>query len=290
MTLPSNVPGSNNTPAHYKTHLPTQVEIVGEWEVALLEVHYFHDWCNFEPTAAVFIVKEDEPPQNDEPMQSDGAQIPDPVAKPQISAEMIEQVWLKLLWDRMTPILPRVPQSYTNLVYADLPEWILFETAEAGKYIVQLENEKQFHFTYEPNYKEGNAKMPRDLSNIRFVESLVLDMEIWLKRIDGSSGEDMSDIETEVAKRLISHEYFIEMTSTDPVSSTIVYQRRADDVELKLLMAGPGETEEQHAARLVEKQAIVEQVWMKLLWDRLPTEVKEIVANGLEATLYNAAE
>jgi len=167
MTLPSNVPGPNNTPAHYKTHLPTQVENVGEWEVALLEVHYFHDWCNFEPTAAVFIVKEDEPMQNDEPMQSDEAQIPNP-----LSAELIEQVWLKLLWDRLTPILPRVPQSYTNLVYADLPEWILFQTPEPGKYIVQLEDEKQYHFTYEPNYKEGNARMPRDLSNIKFDDKL----------------------------------------------------------------------------------------------------------------------
>ena len=55
MTLPSNVPGpTKNTPAEYTTVLPTPIQFTGEWEVALIESHYFNDWRNFNETTFLF--------------------------------------------------------------------------------------------------------------------------------------------------------------------------------------------------------------------------------------------
>ena len=58
ITLPSNVPGSQrNTPADYETTLPTQLVLNGDWEVALLECHYFHDWRNLSGCDLGFFVR-----------------------------------------------------------------------------------------------------------------------------------------------------------------------------------------------------------------------------------------
>ena len=58
ITCPSNVPSSKaNTPADYTTDLPCDIELPGEWEVALIETHYFNDWKNFEDCSLVVIVQ-----------------------------------------------------------------------------------------------------------------------------------------------------------------------------------------------------------------------------------------
>ena len=58
ITLPSNVPGSQrNTPADYETTLPTELVLNGDWEVALLECHYFNDWRNLKGCDLGFFVK-----------------------------------------------------------------------------------------------------------------------------------------------------------------------------------------------------------------------------------------
>ena len=70
ITLPSNVPCAaceKNLPADYETILPTPLVLNGEWEVALLECHYFHDWSNLSSTDLCFLVN-DEQVQNDQPM------------------------------------------------------------------------------------------------------------------------------------------------------------------------------------------------------------------------------
>ena len=70
VTLPSNVPGTasnRNIPADYETLLPTPLELNGEWEVALLECHYFHDWANLSTTELGFLIN-NEPAQSDQPM------------------------------------------------------------------------------------------------------------------------------------------------------------------------------------------------------------------------------
>ena len=57
VTHPSNVPGhTGNTPAEYTTTLSTPLVLSGNWEVALLEAHYFNDWVNFpETNMAIFL-------------------------------------------------------------------------------------------------------------------------------------------------------------------------------------------------------------------------------------------
>ena len=58
ITLPSNVicPGSEtNTPADYETILPTPLALNGDWEVALLECHFFHEWNNFNECELGFV-------------------------------------------------------------------------------------------------------------------------------------------------------------------------------------------------------------------------------------------
>ena len=69
ITLPSNVPGSQrNTPADYETTLPTELVLTGDWEVALLECHYFHDWSNLSKCdLAIYVRESDNTPQNDQP-------------------------------------------------------------------------------------------------------------------------------------------------------------------------------------------------------------------------------
>ena len=58
VTLPSNVPGySANTPSDFTTILPTPLVLSGNWEVALLETHYFNDWVNFPETDMVIFLK-----------------------------------------------------------------------------------------------------------------------------------------------------------------------------------------------------------------------------------------
>ena len=58
VTLPSNVPGfTANTPSDYTTILPTPLVLNGNWEVALLETHYFNDWVNFPDTDMVIFLK-----------------------------------------------------------------------------------------------------------------------------------------------------------------------------------------------------------------------------------------
>ena len=69
ITLPSNVPGSQrNTPADYETTLPTEL-LTGDWEVALLECHYFHDWSNLSKCDLPIYVRESDTntPQNEQP-------------------------------------------------------------------------------------------------------------------------------------------------------------------------------------------------------------------------------
>ena len=49
MTLPSNASMKiypNNTVAKYTTQLPTNIELDGEWEVALTEIIYNNKWGN----------------------------------------------------------------------------------------------------------------------------------------------------------------------------------------------------------------------------------------------------
>jgi len=58
VTLPSNVPGfTANTPSDYTTILPTPLVLSGNWEVALLETHYFNDWVNFPDTDMAIFLK-----------------------------------------------------------------------------------------------------------------------------------------------------------------------------------------------------------------------------------------
>ena len=58
VTLPSNVPGfSDNKPEEYTTTLPTPLVLSGNWEVALLETHYFNDWVNFPETNMAILLK-----------------------------------------------------------------------------------------------------------------------------------------------------------------------------------------------------------------------------------------
>ena len=58
VSLPSNVPGhTGNTPAEYTTTLSTPLVLSGNWDVALLETHYFNDWVNFPETDMAIFLK-----------------------------------------------------------------------------------------------------------------------------------------------------------------------------------------------------------------------------------------
>ena len=59
LTLPSNSSMdvfANNTTAKFVTKLPDVLELDGEWEVALSEIHYPHAWYNIPRNACKFIV------------------------------------------------------------------------------------------------------------------------------------------------------------------------------------------------------------------------------------------
>jgi len=59
LTLPSNSSMdvfANNTAAQLITKLPDVLELDGEWEVALSEIHYPHAWYNIPQNACKFIV------------------------------------------------------------------------------------------------------------------------------------------------------------------------------------------------------------------------------------------
>jgi len=70
ITLPSNVTGHpDNTPSNYTTTLPAPLELSGNWEVALLETHYFKDWPNFSERAITLITKLNNPVDKPEPYE-----------------------------------------------------------------------------------------------------------------------------------------------------------------------------------------------------------------------------
>ena len=59
MTLSSKAPGVyfKNTASHFKTHLPHQLELEGDWKVALSKIIYKHSWTNVdEPEAQVYLI------------------------------------------------------------------------------------------------------------------------------------------------------------------------------------------------------------------------------------------
>ena len=47
---------ANNTTAKFVTKLPDVLELDGEWEVALSEIHYPHAWFNVPRDTCKFIV------------------------------------------------------------------------------------------------------------------------------------------------------------------------------------------------------------------------------------------
>ena len=58
MTLSSKAPGVyfKNTASHFKTELPHEVELEGDWKVALSKIIYKHSWTNVdEPDAQVYL-------------------------------------------------------------------------------------------------------------------------------------------------------------------------------------------------------------------------------------------
>jgi hypothetical protein len=49
LTLPSNASitfSPDNKPANYSTTLPSPISLEGEWEVALIDIQYLHNWLN----------------------------------------------------------------------------------------------------------------------------------------------------------------------------------------------------------------------------------------------------
>ena len=49
LTLPSNASitfSPDNKPANYSTTLPSPISLEGEWEVALIDIQYPHNWMN----------------------------------------------------------------------------------------------------------------------------------------------------------------------------------------------------------------------------------------------------
>ena len=47
---------SSNTAAHFKTRLATPISLVGEWDVALYEIHYKRLWHAINPIDAEIII------------------------------------------------------------------------------------------------------------------------------------------------------------------------------------------------------------------------------------------
>jgi hypothetical protein len=57
LTLPSNASitfSPDNKPANYTTTLPSPISLEGEWEVALIDIQYPHNWMNI--TKDVYII------------------------------------------------------------------------------------------------------------------------------------------------------------------------------------------------------------------------------------------
>ena len=57
LTLPSNASitfSPDNKPATYTTTPPTPISLEGEWEVALIDIQYPHNWMNI--TKDVYII------------------------------------------------------------------------------------------------------------------------------------------------------------------------------------------------------------------------------------------
>ncbi len=49
IVLPSNASSSfypNNTTSYYKTKLAMPIQLVGEWEMAIVDIQYTHSWIN----------------------------------------------------------------------------------------------------------------------------------------------------------------------------------------------------------------------------------------------------
>ena len=77
ITLPSD--GSkdvfpSNTAAHFKTRLATPISLVGEWDVALYEIHYKRLWHAINPIDAE-IIYEINPPSTSEESSSHRATV-----------------------------------------------------------------------------------------------------------------------------------------------------------------------------------------------------------------------
>ena len=57
LTLPSNASitfSPDNKPANYTTTVPSPISLEGEWEVALIDIQYPHNWMNI--TKSVYII------------------------------------------------------------------------------------------------------------------------------------------------------------------------------------------------------------------------------------------
>ena len=46
LTLPSNTIGENNSTSSFSVRLPQKLNLVGKWEVALVEIQYPYSWNN----------------------------------------------------------------------------------------------------------------------------------------------------------------------------------------------------------------------------------------------------
>ena len=64
----------SNTAAHFKTRLATPISLVGEWDVALYEIHYKRLWHAINPIDAE-IIYEIEPPAR-RVVDTQGSRIP----------------------------------------------------------------------------------------------------------------------------------------------------------------------------------------------------------------------
>ena len=57
VTLPSNLKGNpRNTPVQYETTLAKSLDLSGEWEVALINLSYPHNWLVFEKPIQYLII------------------------------------------------------------------------------------------------------------------------------------------------------------------------------------------------------------------------------------------
>ena len=123
LTLPSNASitfSPDNKPANYTTTLPSPISLEGEWEVALIDLQYPHNWMNI--TKDIYLIVLIETSNKDKGFRTTLSSVlfnSKSKYEEECGTELRKQLWSKTL-DDILLLYARLPKGY----YANIGELI----------------------------------------------------------------------------------------------------------------------------------------------------------------------